>query len=78
MSIRITDAEMTAETTGHRAVRRDDGRWTVTTHPGRPMDRNSAITALTIAEERAADHPRAVLIEALEQELRDVLEGGRR
>jgi hypothetical protein len=47
----------------------EDGSWFVTGYPGRAMDRNQAITAMTLAEERAKPDPDQVLISALESEL---------
>ncbi len=56
MSIRITDAAMTSDLTGHRAVHDGDG-WRVTWLPGRRLAHGQALTAMTIAETLAADDP---------------------
>ncbi|RBQ18366.1 hypothetical protein DP939_21105 [Spongiactinospora rosea] len=57
MSLRIDETLMTCDRSGQQAVRRADGRWTVTGHPGRTFDRDQAITALTIGEVLAIDPP---------------------
>jgi hypothetical protein len=49
MSIRITDDQMICEETGHTAHRGDAG-WRVSWLPGRTLDRNQAITAMTLGE----------------------------
>lgn len=49
MSTRITDTAMSSTSTAHTA-RRTGNRWTVSWLPGRTLDRNQAVTAMTIAE----------------------------
>lgn len=56
MSVRITETEMTSSVTEHRADATPDG-WTMTLLGGRCVDRNSAITAMTLAELYATDPP---------------------
>lgn len=56
MSLRIGDALMTSSVTGHTARRCVGGMWIVSWLPAPrlPLDRNAAITALTLAELVAA------------------------
>lgn len=49
MSTRITDATMTSDLTRHDA-RRVEGGWEVSWLPGRVLDRDQAITGMTLAE----------------------------
>ncbi|MBE8518135.1 hypothetical protein ILP97_11560 [Amycolatopsis sp. H6(2020)] len=57
MGIWITAEKwMTSDVTEHRAEATPEG-WTVTLLPGRFLDRNAAITALTLAEVYAQDPP---------------------
>jgi len=56
MSVRITDTEMTSDVTEHRADATPEG-WTATLLLGRFLDRNAAITAMTLAEIYATDPP---------------------
>ena len=53
---KITEDSMTSDQTRHTAARTADG-WTVTWLPGRVLNRNQAITAMTIAEEAAGSLP---------------------
>lgn len=79
MSIRIGDDSMAAEADGRviatasfrpAAAAGGHGAWTVTTRPGRPLTRSQAITALVLAELRAAGRPPGdPRIAALEAEL---------
>ncbi|WP_129668560.1 hypothetical protein [Phytoactinopolyspora endophytica] len=50
MSIRITDESMTSDITRHEALRVYGDVWGVSWLPGRQLDRNQAITAMTLAE----------------------------
>jgi hypothetical protein len=54
MSTKITDAEMTSDSTRHTAtawpVDGEPTLWSVTWLPGRALTRDQAITAMTIAE----------------------------
>lgn len=56
MSLRITDQAITSTVTGHTARRGDGGQWVVSwlPAPALPLDRNAAITAMTLAEFVAA------------------------
>jgi hypothetical protein len=47
---RITDSLMVSDNTRHTAARRPDGTWVLSWLPGRALDRNQAITGMTIAE----------------------------
>lgn len=49
MATTITEDSMTSDQTRHTAARTADG-WAVTWLPGRVLDRNQAVTAMTIAE----------------------------
>lgn len=49
MALQITEAKMVSSETRHWADKTDRG-WSVTWLPGRFLDRNEAITAMTIAE----------------------------
>jgi hypothetical protein len=49
MSIEITENQMTCDTTGHTASRRD-AEWQVSWLPGRTLTRKQAITAMTLGE----------------------------
>lgn len=70
MTLRITDNYITSDEVGERAVRGVvTGRWHVYSYPHRPFDRNQAITAMTLAEERARANPNTALISSLEDEL---------
>ena len=68
MALTITDTEITSSDVGETASLRD-GLWFVTGWPGRAMDRNQAITAMTIAEEQARPEPDRLLLASLEAEL---------
>ena len=52
MTLIITDATMTSDQTVHAARQAPGGRhlWEVSWLPGRALDRNSAITAMTLAD----------------------------
>ena len=52
MTVTITDATMTSDQTAHTARLAPGGQhlWEVSWLPGRALDRNSAITAMTLAE----------------------------
>jgi hypothetical protein len=54
MSIGITDDQMNCNATGHTARRTDTG-WQVSWLPGRTLDRNQAITAMTLGEAAGRD-----------------------
>lgn len=69
MSLTITDTAITSDITSVEAHPGLSGKWTVTGYPGRRFDRNQAITAMTIAEERARPNPNRALIDSLESEL---------
>jgi hypothetical protein len=56
MSVRITETEMVSTVTEHRAIATSDG-WTVTLLPGVYLGRNSAITAMSLAEIYATNPP---------------------
>jgi hypothetical protein len=49
MALSIADTAMTSDLTAHVAQPSGD-RWRVSWLPGRALDRNQAVTALTIAE----------------------------
>lgn len=49
MALQITEIKMVSSETRHWADKVDQG-WSVTWLPGRTLDRNEAITAMTIAE----------------------------
>ena len=68
MALTITDTEITSDEVGETG-RQEDGLWYVTGHPGRAFDRNQAITAMTLAEERSRPTPQPGLIADLEAEL---------
>ncbi|MDF5751952.1 hypothetical protein [Spongiactinospora sp. TRM90649] len=57
MSLRISEELMSCDRSGQRAVRRADGRWTVSGYGGRAFDRDQAITALTLGEVLAISPP---------------------
>ncbi|MEC3975933.1 hypothetical protein [Amycolatopsis sp. H20-H5] len=57
MSIHICESEMTSSRTEHRATATEDG-WHVSWLPGRVLDRNSAITAMTLVEIYADNPPK--------------------
>jgi hypothetical protein len=77
MALRITDTEITSDEIGTRAAFRQhaaadgNGAWVVYAVPyaGRLFDRNQAITAMTIAEEKARPAPNQALIASLQAEL---------
>jgi hypothetical protein len=69
MALTITDTEITSATADEYASLQSDGRWFVTCRPGKLLNRNQAITAMTIAEEVVSDEPNWDLIAALESEL---------
>jgi hypothetical protein len=69
MALHITDDEITSDEVPDRAYL-DDGMWYVADHPGRPFDRNQAITAMLLAEEYAKPTANMNLIRSLESELR--------
>lgn len=50
MSLTITEGLMQSDLTDHSAVK-VDGEWRVSWLPGKTLDRNQALTAMTIAEE---------------------------
>ena len=52
MTVTITDATMTSDQTAHTARLTPGGQhlWEVSWLPGRALDRNSAITAMTLAD----------------------------
>jgi hypothetical protein len=57
MSISITSDHMVCDVTGHTA-RRTEAGWQVSWLPGRTLDRNQAITAMTLGEAAARNpHP---------------------
>lgn len=58
MSLRITERRITSDATGHVAQRASAGTnlWRVSWLPSQLLDRNDAITAMTLAETVAA-HP---------------------
>jgi hypothetical protein len=68
MALTITDTQITSSEVGETAYQRD-GLWFVTGWPGRAMDRNQAITAMTISEEQARPEPNRLLLASLENEL---------
>jgi len=73
MTLKIRDMVMTSDVTGARAeLVADDGRgvWIVSTCPGRLFDRNQAISAMRIEEEKIRPEPDQVLIASLGSELR--------
>lgn len=79
MALTITDTRITSDLTDARAafiaprahVPADgDGVWVVSTRGERLFDRNQAISAMTIEEEKASPEPNRLLIESLESELR--------
>jgi hypothetical protein len=69
MSLTITDTEIRSDLTESAYAVRVEAGWQVTGFPGRKFDRNQAITAMTIAEERSRPDPDEVLIASLEGEL---------
>ena len=55
MTLTITDATMTSDQSGHTARRSPDRNgWEVSWLPGQILDRNTAITAMTLADTTAA------------------------
>ena len=68
MALRIGHDRITSDVVDICAHRTADGSWHVDGWD-RVFDRNQAITAMTIAEERSRPHPDAVLIDSLEREL---------
>lgn len=79
MALTITDTLITSNLTDAYAEFRQDaaadggGAWVVygDGRPGRRLfDRNQAISAMTIAEEKTKPEPDRLLIESLESELR--------
>ncbi len=50
MALTITDTVIRSDQTTHTALRSKSGRWHVSWLPGRTVDRNQAITAITLAE----------------------------
>ena len=54
MTVTINDTTMTSDQTAHAARLAPDSqhRWEVSWLPGRALDRNSAITAMTLADLR--------------------------
>ena len=50
MAVTITDQAMRGTRTPHTAAAAIDGGWSVTWLPGRTLNRNQAITAMTLAE----------------------------
>lgn len=56
MSLHITDDEIISSVTEHHAHRTTEG-WEVSWLPDRVLDRNSAITAMLLAEIYAEDPP---------------------
>jgi hypothetical protein len=77
MALTITETLITSDMTPARAEYRPhaagdgSGAWVVSTRTARLLDRNQAISAMTIAEERTRPGPEQnrALIEALENEL---------
>jgi hypothetical protein len=75
MALTITDTEMTSDLTDARAEFRPgaaadgSGAWIVSTYPGRLLDRDRAITGMTIAEEQTRPEPDEGLMSVLESEL---------
>jgi hypothetical protein len=58
MTVTILDDTMSSDRTPHTARRAaaDPHSWEVSWLPGRPLDYNSAITAMTLADLAASDH----------------------
>jgi hypothetical protein len=56
MGVRITDTSMTCDGSDHTATLVDES-WQVSWLPDRTLDRNGAITALTLADIYAANPP---------------------
>jgi hypothetical protein len=77
MALTITDTRITSDVVTAYAEFREQaaadgsGAWVVTggTLGGRLLDRNQAISALTIAEEKTRPEPNQALITSLESEL---------
>jgi hypothetical protein len=69
MALRITDTKITSDEVGETARLADGCLWHVTGWPGREFDRNQAITAMTLAEERARPRRNEALIRDLSAEL---------
>ncbi len=69
MSIQIADAEMTSDQTRHRAARRPDGVWVLSWLPDRPLDRDQAVTGMTLAEAVASmqDEGRTAVVDHTHQ-----------
>src|SRR6266700_3103461 len=59
MTVTINDATMTSDQTTHvaRLVQGSQHLWEVSWLPGRALDRNSAITAMTLADLAGQDSP---------------------
>ena len=57
MTLTINDTTMTSDQTTHTARQApgQQGRWEVTWLPGQALDRNTAITAMTLADFTAAE-----------------------
>lgn len=78
MALTITDTHMTSDLTDARAEFRPDaaadgrGAWVLSQgrYASRLLDRNQAISAMTIEEEQARPQPDHALIGSLERELR--------
>lgn len=76
MALTITDTEITSDLTRTRAEFRPhaaangSGAWVVSSRTARLFDRNQAISAITIEEEKTRPLPDQALIDSLESELR--------
>lgn len=67
MQIDDEHGRITSPHTNHHATRQPDGTWRVSWLPGRTLDRNGAITAVTLAED--AELPDDLAAEDLAAEL---------
>ena len=50
MTLTITDTTMTSDQSAHTARHAPSGRWEVSWLPGQTLDRNTAITAMILAD----------------------------
>lgn len=70
MSLHITDNAITSDEIDATGLCIDGAYWSVSGWPGRPFDRDQAISAMTLAEELARPEPNMLLVESLRAELR--------
>jgi len=67
VTLKINDETLiTATGTKHIALATGDGMWRVSWLPGQELDRNAAVTAMTVAELAAAERPNPELDETID------------